>query len=493
MDKRLTILINEYFDLNKKDTKFYLNDFLERLNGENIKLQLSKDFVNNTKITNNDLFNIFKTKIDLYYSLHEKDIFFNDVINFFTNEEYFNREKFIFKPYDFLIKGKTFKYKDLYNILLSFDSNPDCYKFIDNLLIRVVSRMISEVEHMFGYHNLESLNLGIEDYNKYVSNVQDKLEIYKKIKVFLNKEDKSQFIKFYLDQIIDKINAKIYDSSDKIDEILSKRPINIKKVIEFAKKYEIQINPIQIENYKQILNNVEQLKNIYLKCNLFLIENIIKNSKNNKEYEHILSNDNLIVVVDNILINIFKKYKNVFLEEKFKNIIFFKYTIESMIAIELNIDMINKNIINILKKKFSNIDDNLIFEIQNNSNLNDLYVFPIETQLAIHCGMDLIEFEKIIASEIHHDLRINDYIFEISILKEIWPETPYPNLIVDAKNIISEMNLPEKLFYEIFPTKVYESKPNPIIFHLKLYKYPLEALLAFRLNVDITNFEKISF
>jgi len=494
MDKRLTILINEYFDLNKKDTKFYLNDFLERLNGENIKLQLSKDFVNNTKITNNDLFNIFKIKIDLYYTLHEKDIFFNDVINFFTNEDYFNREKYIFKPYEFLIKGKTFKYKDLYNILLSFDNNPDCYKFIDNLLIRVVSRMISEIEHMFGYHNLESLNLGIEDYNKYVSNVQDKLEIYKKMKVFLNKEDKSQFIKFYLDQIIDQINVKIYNSSDKTEEILSKRPINIKKVIELAKKYEIQINPIQIENYKQILNNVEQLKNIYLKCNLLLVENIIQNSKNNKEYEHILSNNNLIVVVDNILINIFKKYKNVFLEEKFKNIIFFKYTIESMIAIELNIDMINKNIINILKKRYVNIDDNLIFEIQNNSNLNDLYVFPIETQLAIHCGMDLIEFEKIISSEMHNDLRLNRYIFEISILKKIWPDTPYPNLIVDAKNIISEMNLPEKLFNEIFPSKTYEpKKSNQIIFHLKLYKYPLEALLAFSLNVDITNFEKIWF
>lgn len=494
MDKNLNILVQIYFN----DSKDYykLSDYLNRLNGENVKNQLAKDLVNYTKISNNDLYNIFKQNSDLYYSLHEKDILFENIINFFTNEQYFNREKNIFKPYEYLIKGKTLKYKDLNHILLSYDSDPDSYKFIDNILIRVLSKMISELEHIYGFHTLETLNLGLEDYNKYVSTVQEKLELYNKIILFFNKEDKSQFIKIYLEKLIDKINETLRANADSEYHELNKKPINIKLIIEIAEKYKIQTDVIQIENYKTILNNVERIKDVYVKFNVMMIINIIQNAKFNKEYENILLNNDLIIVVDSILTNIFNKYENVFLEKKFKNIIFFKYIIESMIAIELNSDIINKKIINILKEKYSNIyiDDKLISDIMENSNLNDLYIFPIETQLVIKLGINLLEFEKIVVEEIKHDLNINTYTFNISILRKMWPNMLIVDLIKNAKNILSKMNLSEDLFLEIFKDQVYnENDLEKISFPLKLYKNPLEALIAFDQNIDITNIDQIWF
>ena len=386
MDKKLDILVSAYFSTD--NGKFKTLDYLENIKGKHIKNQLISDlsqiFKNNSEekminllqvtTSNNELFNIFKLKTDLYFDLHEKDILFENINNFFHDENFFNRDKIIFKPYDYLIQGKVFRQKDLNNILEELYTNDDCNKFIDKMLILILNGMIGELLSVYGFDDLEGLNLGIGDYNEFMS-IQDKFIIYNKIKLFLNKEDKSQFIKIYLEEIISKIN--------KFGHNLSNFPFDINKIIKLANEHNIELNMFNIDTYKAILNNVEKIKYVYIKFNQIMIQNILNNAKNNKEYALILSNNNTKFIVNNIFRNILTKYPNVFLEEKFKHIIFHKYTIESMIAIELQTDIINKKLIDGISEHIKlKIDESVISNIKESVTLNDLYIYPIETEIA---------------------------------------------------------------------------------------------------------------
>lgn len=495
MENKLGILTNTYFST--ENGKFKTLDYLDNMQGKNVKKQLNIDLSLNSKnlllpvrITNIDIYNLFYSKTDLYFNLYEKDILLDNIINFFHNENFFNRDKIIFTPFTFLIKGKVFKQKDLNNILEEIDTNDDCIKFIDKMLSMILDGIIGEIQSIYGFENLEDLNLGIIEYNKYMD-LKDKFLIYNRLKTFLNKDDKSQFIKMYLEEIIDKINVHGHN--------LSKLPININKVIKLAKEHNIELNMFNVETYKTLLNNVEKVKDVYIKFNQILIQNIINNAKNNKEYSLILSNNSTKFIVNNIFRQIINKYPNVFLEEKFNHIIFYKYTIESMIAIELNTDIINNKIIDGISKYIEKkIDEIFINEIKESVNLNDLYIFPIETEIALRYKMNINDFEKLVIKETKNNLSLDDYVFDLDILKIIWPTLSNIDVILEAKKILKQINLNSNLHEEIFLVPL-ENPKEPINFPLKIYRAPLEMLIVHflnetkNLNIVVENIEKTYF